>query len=80
MERSELHIKQFSELKVPYDRINLKTKSNHLLKKHTEGLQSHYLTLSYVIGFTTVKSFALLLICEDFLNLIKYYNENEIIT
>lgn len=37
MERSELHIKQFSELKVPYDRINLKTKSNHLLKKHTEA-------------------------------------------
>lgn len=36
MERTELHIKQFSGVKLPYDRINLKTKSNHLLKKHTE--------------------------------------------
>lgn len=79
MERSELHIKQFSEVKVPYDRINLKTKSNHLLKKHTDVYRVTPL-LWAVIGFTTVKSFALLLICEDFLNLIKYYNENEIIT
>ena len=37
MERNELHIKQFSELKVPHDGINLKPKSNYLLKKHTEA-------------------------------------------
>ena len=31
------NIKHFIEVKVAYDRINLKTKSNHLLKKHTEA-------------------------------------------
>ena len=52
MERSELHIKHFIEVKVPYDRINLKTKSNHLLKKTHRGLKSHSVTLSYMSLFS----------------------------
>lgn len=70
MERNELHIKQFSEVKVPYDRINLKTKSNYLLRP-TESLP-YYFELCH--WFHNRKKFRVVT------NLVKYYNENEIIT